>query len=216
MALVHFFALATARVHESFDGDVGALATSTVGARRTWYSSRRMQEPFEGHVPQVHPDAFVHSAAILIGEVEIGPESSVWPTATLRGDDGPIRIGARTSIQDGTVIHNTEGLSTTTVGDRVTVGHRVILHGCTVGDDCIIGMGCIILDNAVVEPGCIVGAGAVIPPGKRVEAGTVVVGNPMRLLRTCTEKDTEFIAYSWKEYVKRVGQYRARDARGNG
>ena len=172
-----------------------------------------MQEPFEGHQPQIDPDAFVHAAAVVIGEVTLGALSSVWPTATLRGDDGPIRIGTRTSIQDGTVIHNTEGLSTTTVGDRVTVGHRVILHGCTVGDDCIIGMGCIILDNAVVEPGCIVGAGALIPPGKRVKAGTVVIGNPMRVLRTCTPADHESIEFSWREYVKRVGQYRARDAR---
>lgn len=171
-----------------------------------------MQEPFENHRPQLHPEAWVHASAVVIGEVEIGPESSVWPTATLRGDDGPIRIGACTSIQDGTVIHNTEGLSTTTVGDRVTVGHRVILHGCTVGDDCIIGMGAIILDNAVVEPGSIVGAGTVVPMGKRVEAGTVVIGNPMRVLRACTPKDTEFIAYSWREYQKRVAQYRARDA----
>ncbi len=134
-----------------------------------------MQEPFEDHLPKVHPEAWVHASAVVIGEVEIGPESSVWPTATLRGDDGPIHIGARTSIQDGTVIHNTEGLSTTRVGDRVTVGHRVILHGCTIGDDCIIGMGAILLDNAVVEPGSIVGAGTVVPMGKRVEAGTVVI-----------------------------------------
>lgn len=173
-----------------------------------------MNEPFEGHVPKVHPDAFVHSTAVVIGEVEIGPESSIWPTATLRGDDGPIRVGALTSIQDGTVIHNTEGLSATTVGDRVTVGHRVILHGCTVGDDCIIGMGAILLDNAVVEPGSIVGAGTVVPMGKRVEAGTVVIGNPMRVLRTCTEKDAEFIAYSWREYQKRLAQYRRRDTDG--
>lgn len=171
-----------------------------------------MQEPFEGHQPQIDPEAFVHRAAVVIGEVTLGALSSVWPTATLRGDDGPIRIGARSSIQDGTVIHNTEGLSTTTVGDRVTVGHRVILHGCTVGDDCIIGMGCIILDNAVIEPGCIVGAGALIPPGKRVETGTVVIGNPMRVLRACTPEDHASIEFSWREYVKRVGQYRVRDA----
>ena len=170
-----------------------------------------MQEPFEAHHPQIDPAAFVHAAAVIIGEVSIGPESSVWPTATLRGDDGPIRIGAKTSIQDGTVIHNTEGVSVTTVGDRVTVGHRVILHGCTVEDDCIIGMGSVILDNAVIERGSIVGAGAVVPPGKRVAAGSVVVGNPMKLLRPCTERDTEFIGYSWREYVKRVAQYKARD-----
>ncbi len=174
-----------------------------------------MQERFEGHHPKVHADAFVHAAAVVIGEVEVGAHSSVWPTAVLRGDDGPIRIGARTSIQDGTVVHNTEGLSTTTVGDRVTVGHRAVLHGCTIADDCIIGMGCIILDNAVVETGCIVGAGAVIPPGKRVRAGTVVVGNPMRVLRASTSEDREFIEFSWRAYVERVAQYTAA-GRGDG
>lgn len=165
-------------------------------------------ERFGGHLPHVHPEAFVHASAVLIGQVRIGAQSSVWPHVALRGDDGPILIGAQTSIQDGTVVHMTEGRSTTTVGDRVTVGHRVILHGCTIEDDCIIGMGSIILDGAVVERGCIVGAGAVVPPGKRVPAGSVVVGNPFKRLRACTEADTEFIAYSWQEYVKRTRQYR--------
>lgn len=99
-----------------------------------------MQEPFEGHHPPIDPDALVHSPAVIIGEVSLGPQSSVWPTATLRGDDGPIRIGTGTSIQDGTIIHNTEGLSSTTIGDRVTAGHRIILHGAAVGDDSVIGM----------------------------------------------------------------------------
>lgn len=170
-----------------------------------------MIEPFEQHQPHIDPAAYVHAAATIIGEVTVGAESSVWPGATLRGDDGPIIIGAQTSIQDGSVLHNTEGHSTTRVGNRVTVGHRAVLHGCTVEDECIIGMGCIILDNAVVERGSIVGAGALVPPGKRVRAGTVVVGNPSQLLRECSADDTKFIAYSWGEYVKRVAQYRARD-----
>lgn len=164
-------------------------------------------ERFEGHVPQIHPEAFVHASAVLIGQVRIGAQSSVWPHVTLRGDDGPIVVGAQTSIQDGTVVHMTEGRSRTTVGDRVTVGHKVILHGCTIEDDCIVGMGSIILDDAVVERGSIVGAGAVVPPGKRVAAGSVVVGNPFRVLRACTEEDLEFIAYSWREYVRRARQY---------
>lgn len=165
-------------------------------------------ERFAGHHPQIHAEAFVHASAVIIGQVRIGAESSVWPNVTLRGDDGPIVVGARTSIQDGTVVHMTEGRSTTTVGDRVTVGHGAILHGCTIEDDCIIGMGCIILDDAVVERGSIVGAGALVPPGKRVPAGTVVVGNPFTVLRPCTPADTEFIAYSWREYVQRTRQYR--------
>ena len=170
-----------------------------------------MIEPFEHHHPHIDPAAYVHAASTIIGEVRIGSESSVWPGATLRGDDGPIIIGDQTSIQDGSVLHNTEGLSSTRIGNRVTVGHRAVLHGCTIEDECIIGMGCIILDNAVVERGSVVGAGALIAPGKRVKTGTVVVGNPARVLRECTADDTKFIAYSWREYVKRVAQYRARD-----
>ena len=166
-------------------------------------------ERFGDHTPQIHPEAFVHASAVLIGNVTIGPESSVWPQVALRGDDGPITIGAQTSIQDGTMVHMTEGTSVTTVGDRVTVGHGVILHGCTVEDDCLIGMGSIILDNAVVESGSIVGAGALIPPGKRVPAGSVVVGNPFKLLRPASDADRQSIDYSWREYVKRTRQYRA-------
>lgn len=144
---------------------------------------------------------------MLIGQVRIGAQSSVWPNVTLRGDDGKIVVGTQTSIQDGTVVHMTEGRSVTTVGDRVTVGHGAILHGCSIQDDCIIGMGCIILDNAVIERGCIVGAGALVPAGKRVAAGTVVVGNPLTVLRACTDTDKDYIAYSWREYVKRTRQY---------
>ena len=173
-----------------------------------WYQSGVTIERFGGHNPHIHAEAFVHATSVIIGQVRIGAQSSIWPHVTLRGDDGPIVIGAQTSIQDGTVVHMTEGLSTTTVGDRVTVGHRAILHGCTIEDDCIIGMGSIVLDNAVVERGSIVGAGAVVPPGKRVRAGTVVVGNPFKVLRECTAADTEFIAYSWREYVQRTRQYR--------
>lgn len=169
-----------------------------------------MLEPFEKHAPRVDPRAFIHPAATVIGEVTIGPESSVWPAASIRGDDGPIVIGAQSSIQDGCVLHNTECVSVTIVGDRVTVGHRAILHGCRIEDECIIGMGSIILDNAVVERHCIIGAGAVIPPGKRIASGSVVVGNPMRVLRNCTEADLTGIDQGWREYVTRTAQYLAR------
>lgn len=167
-----------------------------------------MIETFEQASPQVHATAFVHRAAVLIGNVSVGPDASIWPCATLRGDDGPIVIGASTSIQDGAVVHMTSGISTTTVGSRVTVGHGAILHGCRIEDDCIIGMGSIILDNAVVESGCIIGAGAVIPPGKRVKGGSVVVGNPMKRLRDTSDSDREWIDKSWRIYVERTEQYR--------
>lgn len=169
-----------------------------------------MLEPFAGKSPQIHPEAFVHAAAVLIGEVEIGAEASVWPNVTLRGDDGPIVVGARSSIQDNTIIHCTEGLSRTTVGERVTVGHSVILHGCTIHDDTLIGMGAVLLDKAVVESGAIVAAGTLVPPNRVVEAGTIVFGNPMRVLRACGDKDREMIEESWKAYVKRCHEYRGK------
>lgn len=166
-------------------------------------------EPFAGKLPRVDPSAFVHAAAVLIGEIEIGPESSVWPNVTLRGDDGPIIIGARTSIQDNAVIHCTEGLSFTRVGDRVTVGHSAVLHGCTIHDDVLIGMGAIVLDNAVIESGAMVAAGTLVPPRKVVRAGTLVAGNPMKVLRECGDKEREMIEAGWQAYVKRAAEYLA-------
>lgn len=166
-------------------------------------------ETFAGKTPWVDASAFVHPAALLIGEVEVGPESSVWPHVTLRGDDGPIIIGRRSSIQDNSVIHCTEGLSYTRVGDRVTVGHSVVLHGCTIHDDVLIGMGAIVLDDAVVEAGALVAAGTLVPPRKIVRVGTVVAGNPMRVLRDCTDADREMIENGWRAYVRRAAQYLA-------
>jgi carbonic anhydrase/acetyltransferase-like protein (isoleucine patch superfamily) len=165
-------------------------------------------EAFGGKFPRIDPSAFVHAAAVLIGDIVIGAESSVWPNVTLRGDDGPIVIGRQTSIQDNSVIHCTEGLSFTTVGDRVTVGHSVVLHGCTIHDDALIGMGSVLLDNAIVESGAIVAAGTVVPPRKVVRAGTLVAGNPMKLVRECGEKEREMIVNGWRAYVARAADYR--------
>jgi carbonic anhydrase/acetyltransferase-like protein (isoleucine patch superfamily) len=165
-------------------------------------------ERFAGKLPQVDPSAFVHPAAVLIGDIEIGPESSVWPNVTLRGDDGPIIIGSCSSIQDNSVIHCTEGLSYTRVGDRVTVGHSVVLHGCTIHDEVLVGMGAIVLDNAVVESGALIAAGTLVPPGKVVPAGHVVMGNPMRVLRECRDDDREMITVGWQAYIKRAAEYR--------
>lgn len=168
-----------------------------------------MLQRHKGNVPRVDPTTYVHERAVVIGRVTLGARSSVWPNATLRGDDGPIVIGDETSIQDGAVVHMTEGRSTTTIGNRVTVGHAAILHGCTVGDASIIGMGSILLDNCVIGMNCIVGAGTVVPPGKRVEDGSVVIGNPMRVVRRVTAADLEFIEFSWKAYVARAAEYAA-------
>lgn len=173
-----------------------------------------MLQRLGAHTPNVDTRAYVHPRAVVIGRVTLGPQSSVWPNATLRGDDGPIVIGAATSVQDGAVIHMTEGRSTTTVGDRVTIGHNAIIHGCTIDDESIIGMGAILLDGAVIGSHCIIGAGTLVPPGKRVEAGHVVVGNPMRVIRRCTAADLEFIDFSWRAYVARAAQYAAEASEG--
>lgn len=166
-------------------------------------------EPYRGVLPRVHPEAFVHATATLIGDIEIGPRSSIWPGAVLRGDDGPIRIGAETSIQDGSVVHMTSGLSRTTVGDRVTVGHAVILHGCTVEDECLIGMGAIVLDNAVIGKGSVIGAGALVTVGKVIPPGSLAFGNPCKVIRPCGETERAMIATGWHEYVERCREYLA-------
>ena len=170
-------------------------------------------EPFiqtiAGHTPQIDPRAYVHPRAVLIGQVTVGPEASIWPCATLRADDSRIVIGARTSVQDGTVIHTTDGLSETLIGDRVTVGHSVILHGATVGDDCIIGMGSIILDNATIGDHCIVGAGAMVTMNKVIPPYSLVLGSPGKIVRRLTDDDLKNIEFSWQHYVKRCHMYLA-------
>ena len=164
-------------------------------------------ERYRDHFPKVHPTAFVHSHAVVIGDVEIGPEASIWPGTVLRGDDAPIRIGALTSIQDGSVVHTTTGLSKAIVGERVTVGHRVILHGCIVEDECLIGMGAILLDNCVIGRGSIVGAGAVVPVGRVIPPGSLVLGMPAKVVRPCGEKDRLMIETGWHEYRERAREY---------
>jgi gamma-carbonic anhydrase len=168
-----------------------------------------MLQAFKGVHPRVDASAFVHERATVIGDVTIGPGASVWPGAVLRGDDGPIVIGANTSIQDGTIIHATEGLSRTTVGARVTVGHQVVLHGCTIGDDSLIGMGAIVLDEAVIEAWAFVAAGTLVAPGKRVPTGQMMMGNPGKLVRALTDRDRAWITHSWNAYAKRTREYLA-------
>jgi gamma-carbonic anhydrase len=168
-------------------------------------------EPYLDHTPRVADTAFVHEDATLIGDVEVGEESSIWPASVLRADDGPIRIGRLTSIQDGSVIHMTRQLSHTTVGDRVTVGHKVILHGCVVEDDCLIGMGAIILDNARIGRGSLIGAGSLVLQNMEVPPGSLVLGSPARVVRPTNEKEKGMIDFGWREYQARTAEYRARD-----
>ncbi len=130
--------------------------------------------------PQIHPTAYVHPDAVVIGQVEIGAESTIWPTAVLRGDDGRILIGGATSIQDGTIIHTT-AFQPTTVGNRCVVGHNVHLEGCIVEDGSLVGSGSVVLHRAIVRAGSLVGANALVPGGMEVPTGAMALGVPARL-----------------------------------
>ena len=169
-------------------------------------------EPYGDHFPSVDPSAYIHPRATLIGEVSVGPGSSVWPSSVLRGDDAPIHVGAETSIQDGSILHTTTGISVCWVGDRVTVGHRVILHGCRVEDFCLIGMGAIILDNTVIGTGSVVGAGSLITANKVIPPNSLVLGSPAKVVRELKEAERAMIEAGWREYVERTAEYLARDA----
>lgn len=170
-----------------------------------------MVEEFDGLAPRVHPEAWVHAGAYVIGDVEIGAGASLWPTAVMRGDMGPLRLGANSNLQDGAVCHNTGGVSVTIVGERVTIGHRAILHGCTVEDDCLIGMGAIVMDNAVIGRGSIVAAGALVLARTLIPPGSMVMGSPAKVTRAVGEKDTKWIAYSWATYAERAAIWRRKN-----
>lgn len=161
-------------------------------------------------VPAIAESAFVHESAVVIGDVELAADVSIWPQVTLRGDEGQIRIGEGTNIQDGTTIHMTGGLSHTLVGARVTVGHNCILHGCRVGDGALVGMGAIVLDNAVIGEGAMVGAGALVTQNKEIPPHTLAFGNPVKVIRELNENERQYLAYAWRHYVEQAGRYRAR------
>lgn len=163
---------------------------------------------FRGVRPRIAADVFLADLVAVIGDVEIGAGSSIWYGTVIRGDVEPIRVGQATSIQDNSVIHVTHGVSGTTVGDRVTVGHNVILHACTVEDDCIVGMGAIVLDRARIGRGSIVGAGALVTPGTDIPPGSMVMGSPARVKRPLTDEERARIASSAAHYVELARTYR--------
>ncbi len=164
---------------------------------------------FRGKRPQIDPSAFVAETATVVGDVTLGARSSIWFGAVVRGDVFHVRIGSETSIQDNTVIHVTHDRYATQVGDRVTVGHGVILHGCAVRDLCIIGMGAIVLDQAEVGERCIVGAGALVTPATRIPPGHLVVGAPARVKRPLTDDELAWLESSAAHYVALTEQYRS-------
>lgn len=158
--------------------------------------------------PVVDPTAFIAPTAAVMGDVHLGADSSVWYGAVLRGDMAPIRIGARTNLQDGVIIHVDEGVPCT-VGAQVGVGHRAILHGCTVEDDCLVGMGAILLNNVLVGRGSVVAAGALLREGMRVPPGSLVMGVPGKVVRPVDEALTGRIEFTWRHYVEQARRHAA-------
>jgi carbonic anhydrase/acetyltransferase-like protein (isoleucine patch superfamily) len=163
--------------------------------------------PFSGEVPRVHASVFVAGSALVIGDVEIGAQSSVWFGTVVRGDVNSIRIGARTNVQDQSVIHVTGQTHPTVLGDDVTVGHRVTLHGCTIGDRCLIGIGSIVLDGARVEPDSMVGAGALVAPGTVIPSGMLALGAPARVKRPLTPEELARLRDSAERYARLAEAY---------
>ncbi len=162
--------------------------------------------------PKIDPHAYVAPGAAIIGDVEIGTHASIWFHCTVRGDVNVVRIGARTNVQDGTVIHVTRRTGPTIIGSGITIGHCVLLHACTLEDDCFIGMRATIMDDVVVESGAWVAAGALVTPGKRVPKGQVWAGSPARYFRDITPEESAFIAVSADNYVRLASEYRAQSA----
>ena len=165
---------------------------------------------FNGSIPDIHCSAYIDQDAVVIGAVSIGPDVSIWPCAVVRGDVNQIKIGARTNIQDGSVLHVTHASKEHTtekgtplfIGDDVTIGHKAVLHACTIGNRCLIGMGSIVLDNVVIEDEVMVAAGSVVTPGKVLESGFLYVGNPARQKRALSGKERSFLLYSANNYVE--------------
>ncbi|CAL1241835.1 gamma carbonic anhydrase family protein [Candidatus Methylocalor cossyra] len=170
-------------------------------------------QAFNGIEPRLGAGVYLADSALVIGDVTLGRDVSVWPFTVLRGDVHRIEIGDETNIQDGCVLHVTHRSATNPeghplrVGRGVTVGHRVVLHGCTVGDLCLIGIGAIILDGAVVEDRVMVGAGALVPSGKRLESGFLYLGSPARPVRALKDEELEYLSYSRDGYVRLKNQY---------
>jgi carbonic anhydrase/acetyltransferase-like protein (isoleucine patch superfamily) len=166
-----------------------------------------MRIPYNGIFPAIHESVFVAPGAYLVGDVTIGEESTVWFNAVVRGDDGPITIGKRCSIQDNATIHLYEG-SPVVIGDDVTIGHNVILHGCKVGRCSIIGMGSTLLDNVEVGEECIIGANTLLAGGIKIPPRSLVLGSPGKVVRELTDKDLQMLQYSSESYVQKGKDYK--------
>jgi carbonic anhydrase/acetyltransferase-like protein (isoleucine patch superfamily) len=159
--------------------------------------------------PRIAPSAWVAPGAVVVGDVEIGEESSIWYAAVVRGDVHHIRIGARTNVQDGAVVHVTRDRFPSTIGDEVMIGHRAVVHGCEVGDGALIGIGAVVLDGARVGQGALVGAGAVVTPGSEIEPYALVLGTPARTVRTLSDEERSAQRERTLSYVATAQQHAA-------
>jgi carbonic anhydrase/acetyltransferase-like protein (isoleucine patch superfamily) len=160
-----------------------------------------MLKSFRGVTPEIHETAFVEESAQVIGDVKIGADSSIWFNVVIRGDVNSIRIGERTNIQDGCILHVTIDTHPIVIGDNVTIGHGVIVHGCHIRSNCLIGMGSIILDGAEIGENCVVAAGAIVSEWSKIPPNTVVMGAPAKPKRSVTEKDLQRARAGYERYL---------------
>lgn len=168
---------------------------------------------YKGICPQIGDRVYIDSSSVLVGDIQIGDDSSIWPLVTARGDVNHIRIGERSNIQDGSVLHvthknaaNPDGYPLL-IGNDVTVGHKVMLHGCTIKDRVLVGMGAIVLDGVIIEEEVMIGAGSLVPPGKVLESGYLYVGSPAKQARPLTDKERAFLQKSADNYVQNKNDY---------
>lgn len=168
---------------------------------------------YKGIAPKLGEKVYVDASAVIVGDIELDDDASIWPLVAARGDVNHIRIGKRTNIQDGSVLHvthkNTENPNgyPLLIGDDVTVGHKVMLHGCTIHDRVLVGMGSIVLDGAVIESDVMIGAGSLVPPGKQLESGFLYIGSPVKQARPLNEKERAFLLKSSSNYVQNKNDY---------
>lgn len=170
--------------------------------------------PYLGLMPTIHQDAWIAPGAVVIGDVHIGANTNVWFNTVIRGDVAPIRIGERTNIQDGTVIHVTREIGPTTIGSGITIGHKALIHAATIEDESFVGMGSIVLDFAVIEKGAFLAAGAILTPKKRIPTGQMWAGNPAKYFRDLKQEEKDYIPFSAQHYVNLAKNYNraARDS----
>ncbi|EOU2464483.1 gamma carbonic anhydrase family protein [Vibrio navarrensis] len=168
---------------------------------------------YKGICPQIGDRVYIDSSSVLVGDIQIGDDSSIWPLVAARGDVNHIRIGERSNIQDGSVLHvthknaaNPDGYPLL-IGNDVTVGHKVMLHGCTIKDRVLVGMGAIVLDGVIIEEEVMIGAGSLVPPGKVLESGYLYVGSPVKQARPLTDKERAFLQKSADNYVQNKNDY---------